>query len=99
MLNISASSSFTDPLAIKSSSKPCSVKKMSISEINFPFLILLFNKLLKFDGLIIADSLFNWVISNSFKIKLIFLIFGSDFNSDKKSTYTFIFSAGINNSL
>ena len=72
---------------------------MSISEINFPFLILLFNKLLKFDGLIIADSLFNWVISNSFKIKLIFLIFGSDFNSDKKSTYTFTFSAGINNSL
>ena len=35
------------------------LKKISISDINFPSLILLFNKLLKFDGLIIFDKFFN----------------------------------------
>ena len=44
---------------MKSFNVPFSVKKNSISEINFPFLILLFNILLKFEGLIIEDNLFN----------------------------------------
>ena len=46
------------PLAIKFSKVPSSVKKISISVINFPFLILLFNILVKFEGLRTKDNFF-----------------------------------------
>ena len=59
-------------------------KNISTSDTNLPFFILLFNKLLKVDGLIIADILLNWVISNSSEIRLIFCIIGSDFINEKK---------------
>ena len=55
----SACKSFIVPFAIKSLNKPSSSKNISISVINLPFLILLFKKLLKLDGLINLDSLFN----------------------------------------
>ena len=69
--------------------------KISISESSFPSLTLLFNKLLKFEGFIIIDNLFSCLISNSFKMRVVFLIIGSDLSKDKKSTNTFIFSTGI----
>ena len=84
-LNNSAFNPFTFPLAIKFLNLPWSVKKISISEINFPSLILLFNKFLKFDGLIIADNSLICVRFNSSKIILIFFIFISELNNDKKS--------------
>ena len=59
LFNNSTSNSFTLPLAIKFFKLPSSLKKISISDINLPFLILLLIKLLKFDGLIIDDSLFS----------------------------------------
>ena len=58
---------------------------MSVSEITFPFLILLVNILLKFEGFIIADSFFICVNSNSLEIILIFFIFGFELVKDKKS--------------
>lgn len=60
-------------MAINSFNKPSLLKNISISEINFPSRILLLRKLLNVEGLIILDSLFSWVISNSFKFILIFL--------------------------
>ena len=89
----------TEPLAIKFSNSPSSVKNISISEISFPSLTLLFNKLLKFEGLIITDSLSIWVTSNSSKKILVFLIFGFDFKKDKKSKYTLIFFTGTDTDL
>ena len=86
--------SFTFPLAIKLFNDPSSSKNISISLISLPSCILLFKKLLKLDGLIIADNLFNCLISNSSKIRFVFFIFGFDFNNDKKSMYTFKFFIG-----
>ena len=73
------------PLAIKFFNKPSSLKNISTSEISLPSFILLFIKLLKFEGLIIVDSLFNSVTSNSFKIRLVFFFFVFDLSKDIKS--------------
>ena len=86
--------SFTEPLTIKFSIKFFSFKNISISENTLPSLTLLINKLLKFEGFITADILFISVISNSFKIRLIFFIFSSEFIRGKKSKYTIIFCTG-----
>ena len=83
------------PFIIKSLKFPLSVKKNSISDISLPFLILFFKIFLKFEGLIIADKLFNLVTSISSKIIFNFFIFGSVVSKDKKSIYTFMFRAGI----
>ena len=52
-LNNSAFRLIISPLAIKSFKFPSLFKYNSTSDINFPFLILLLIKLLKFEGLII----------------------------------------------
>ena len=70
------------------------LKKFQFLKVAF-LLTLLFNKLLKFEGFIIIDNLFSCLISNSFKMRVVFLIIGSDLSKDKKSTNTFIFSTGI----
>ena len=50
---------FTVPFVIKSLNTPSSSKNISILIINFPSFILLFKKLLKFEGFIRLDKLFN----------------------------------------
>ena len=59
LLKNSACKFLTLPFAIKSLKNPFSSKNISISETNFPSFILLFKKLLKLEGFIILENLFN----------------------------------------
>ena len=60
----------------------------------FPCAILLFKKLFKVDGLKFTDNSF---IDNIYIIKTFdfVIILGSDFNTDKKSINTFLFSGTL----
>ena len=75
----------TDPLAIKLSNKLSLLKNISISVSNFPSSILLFKKLLMFDGFNTIDIFLRSLILILSKIKFIFFNFISDLIKDKKS--------------
>ena len=75
----------TNPLAIKLSNKLSSSKNISISVSNFPSSILLFKKLLMFEGLKAFDIFLRSLMLILSKIKFIFFIFMSDLIKGKKS--------------